>query len=111
MSQFPFKTKQASRVTPAKKYDENKRTIRLGTVKNPLVVTVQTQERCDEVKALCKEKQWICDISINEDKPEDISQLEALENKPLSVAIKKKPGRNDPCACGSGKKYKKCCGQ
>jgi uncharacterized protein len=20
------------------------------------------------------------------------------------------PGRNDPCACGSGKKYKKCCG-
>ena len=22
----------------------------------------------------------------------------------------KKPGRNDPCPCGSGKKYKKCCG-
>jgi tetratricopeptide (TPR) repeat protein len=22
-----------------------------------------------------------------------------------------KPGRNDPCACGSGKKYKKCCAQ
>lgn len=22
-----------------------------------------------------------------------------------------KPGRNEPCACGSGKKYKKCCGQ
>lgn len=22
----------------------------------------------------------------------------------------KKPGRNDPCICGSGKKYKKCCG-
>ncbi|MDD5299166.1 MAG: tetratricopeptide repeat protein [Gallionella sp.] len=22
-----------------------------------------------------------------------------------------KPGRNDPCICGSGKKYKKCCGQ
>ena len=21
-----------------------------------------------------------------------------------------KPGRNDPCVCGSGKKYKKCCG-
>lgn len=24
---------------------------------------------------------------------------------------KKKIGRNDPCPCGSGKKYKKCCGQ
>ena len=23
----------------------------------------------------------------------------------------KKVGRNDPCPCGSGKKYKKCCGQ
>ncbi|HEY2683328.1 MAG TPA: sulfotransferase [Steroidobacteraceae bacterium] len=22
-----------------------------------------------------------------------------------------KPGRNDPCPCGSGKKYKKCCGE
>ena len=21
-----------------------------------------------------------------------------------------KQGRNDPCACGSGRKYKKCCG-
>ncbi len=23
---------------------------------------------------------------------------------------KGEPGRNDPCPCGSGKKYKKCCG-
>jgi hypothetical protein len=22
-----------------------------------------------------------------------------------------KVGRNDPCSCGSGKKFKKCCGQ
>ncbi|MGQ9733412.1 MAG: SEC-C metal-binding domain-containing protein, partial [Candidatus Zipacnadales bacterium] len=22
----------------------------------------------------------------------------------------RKVGRNDPCPCGSGKKYKKCCG-
>ena len=24
---------------------------------------------------------------------------------------RKKPGRNDPCPCGSGKKYKNCCGK
>ncbi len=24
---------------------------------------------------------------------------------------KKKIGRNDPCSCGSGKKYKMCCGR
>ena len=26
------------------------------------------------------------------------------------VKVEKKVGRNDPCPCGSGKKYKKCCG-
>lgn len=28
-----------------------------------------------------------------------------------TVHVEKKPGRNDPCPCGSGKKYKKCCGR
>ena len=27
-----------------------------------------------------------------------------------AVSGKKTPGQNDPCPCGSGKKYKKCCG-
>lgn len=31
-------------------------------------------------------------------------------NKP-GITVKKKPGRNDPCTCGSGIKYKKCCGK
>jgi hypothetical protein len=26
-----------------------------------------------------------------------------------NIAIEKKVGRNEPCPCGSGKKYKKCC--
>ena len=26
-----------------------------------------------------------------------------------TVKVEKKVGRNDPCSCGSGKKYKKCC--
>ncbi|HIG53357.1 MAG TPA: hypothetical protein EYG11_12075 [Candidatus Latescibacteria bacterium] len=26
----------------------------------------------------------------------------------MPVRIEVKPGRNDPCWCGSGKKYKKC---
>ncbi len=30
--------------------------------------------------------------------------------KPQTVVKGKKIGRNDPCICGSGKKYKKCCG-
>ena len=27
------------------------------------------------------------------------------------IRVGKKIGRNDPCPCGSGKKYKKCCGR
>jgi len=35
-----------------------------------------------------------------------------LDGKSLQLPKKNtdKPGRNDPCPCGSGKKYKKCCG-
>jgi len=28
---------------------------------------------------------------------------------PQTYVAVKEPGRNDPCPCGSGKKYKKCC--
>ena len=31
--------------------------------------------------------------------------------KDKTVKVGQKVGRNDPCPCGSGKKYKKCCGQ
>jgi preprotein translocase subunit SecA len=36
------------------------------------------------------------------------------EDTPAAATVKRetaKVGRNDPCPCGSGKKYKKCCGQ
>lgn len=35
--------------------------------------------------------------------------IEEEENKP-QIDLTQKIGRNDPCPCGSGKKYKKCCG-
>ena len=33
------------------------------------------------------------------------------ELSPTTVIKKEKVGRNDPCPCGSGKKYKNCCGK
>ncbi|MBT3637062.1 MAG: hypothetical protein HN531_08995, partial [Opitutae bacterium] len=38
---------------------------------------------------------------------------EAPEIAPIATPVVRdapKVGRNDPCPCGSGKKYKKCCG-
>lgn len=34
-----------------------------------------------------------------------------IENKKKTVIAEDKIGRNDPCPCGSNKKYKKCCGK
>ncbi len=39
---------------------------------------------------------------------------EQVTNQPVKIAprvVDNKVGRNDPCPCGSGKKYKKCCGK
>lgn len=33
------------------------------------------------------------------------------QRKSGTIRKEKKIGRNDPCPCGSGKKYKKCCGR
>jgi len=42
-------------------------------------------------------------------------QLPGEDETPLPPPVEPihaddKPDRNDPCPCGSGKKYKKCCG-
>ncbi len=34
-----------------------------------------------------------------------------VRRQDLAVQGRRRPGRNDPCLCGSGKKYKKCCGR
>lgn len=37
--------------------------------------------------------------------------VEKIKSKPKPVRTGPKVGRNDPCPCGSGKKYKQCCGK
>jgi SEC-C motif-containing protein len=36
--------------------------------------------------------------------------VEEANRKSAPIVKGAQPGRNDPCPCGSGKKYKKCCG-
>jgi len=54
--------------------------------------------------------------NIQRKKEREMEQLQMaggeLASAPQAPVIKaNKTGRNDPCPCGSGKKYKKCCGQ
>lgn len=39
----------------------------------------------------------------------DLSPYIPIEPEPKPIIVEPKIGRNDPCPCGSGKKYKKCC--
>lgn len=94
-----------------KKLFDGKKTARLGTEKNPAMVNVQTKKRLKEVESLFKEKGWKYSIEVDPDKPENINDLEMLLNPPKTKIAEKKVGRNEPCPCGSGQKYKKCCGQ
>jgi len=87
-----------------------KRDVKLGTTGSPLILVVASEERQAEVAALVAANDLIADISIDADSPENTVQLDTLLNKPVTTRFEKTPARNDPCSCGSGKKYKKCCG-
>jgi uncharacterized protein YecA (UPF0149 family) len=50
-------------------------------------------------------EQW--DEILTPEKRSDITK----EFRQSKIAVSSKVGRNDPCPCGSGKKYKKCCGK
>ncbi len=94
-----------------KKIFDGKKTAKLGTEKKPAVVNVQTKKRLKEVESIFAENGWKCTIGLEPDKPENITDLEILLNPTKPNIAEKKIGRNEPCPCGSGKKYKKCCGK
>jgi SWIM/SEC-C metal-binding protein len=93
-----------------KKFDGQK-AAKLGTAKKPAAVNVKTEKRMKEVAALFEKNGWRYSIELDPDKPEDITDLEILLNPPKPKIAARKVGRNDPCPCGSGHKYKKCCGK
>jgi SWIM/SEC-C metal-binding protein len=83
---------------------------KLGTKKRPLRIHVQTEERAKEIASICTEHGWYYIIAFEPNKPEDISDVNRLLNGDSPKIIEKKIGRNELCPCGSGKKFKKCCG-
>lgn len=72
-------------------FDEMVLGIREQTVRNIFHVTVRmAPQQCEQLA-----------------KPVEV----AGDDKPKPKRTDKKPGRNDPCPCGSGLKYKNCCGR
>ena len=50
-------------------------------------------------------------FGLKENEPKSFIETEKTSQKIYQPKGKKKIGRNDPCPCGSGKKYKYCCGR
>lgn len=91
------------------KYD-GKKPAKLGTEKNPAVVKVPSEERMKELQSTFEAHGWRFKIELSPDQPEDITDLEILLNPTRTRVVEKSVGRNESCPCGSGKKFKKCCG-
>ena len=76
-------------------FDEMTETIRENTVKMMFTTVVRRREDV--------ERQAVAKITATSSGSDD-----SVKKEPVRKA--KKVGPNDPCPCGSGKKYKKCCG-
>ena len=83
---------------------------RLGTKKRPAVVRVSNEDRAQEIISMCAKLDWEVIVGVEPDQPEDITDvLKLLNPEHFTVRVEPTAGRNDPCPCGSGTKYKKCC--
>lgn len=82
---------------------------KLGSEKRPARATVRTMEQAQQIVARCGARGLHVVVGIEPHAPEDIDEVEHMLNPPAPAARAAMPGRNEPCVCGSGKKYKKCC--
>jgi len=110
MHDLYYKGRIHTRVNHVKGGYNTDRTVKLGTQENPLTLVVNSEARKTEVEELAESHQLFTDISVDTDAQENINELNAILNKPVTTTFEKTPKRNDPCSCNSGKKYKKCCG-
>ena len=109
---FFFKGRQESRVDHKGHGYTSKGSLKSGSKKYPLQLIVGSKQRKDELVALAADKELFVEVVIQEDceSEQNVAQLMSLVNKGETTAVASTPNRNEPCSCGSGKKYKKCCG-
>ncbi|MEH6583704.1 MAG: PBPRA1643 family SWIM/SEC-C metal-binding motif protein [Halioglobus sp.] len=107
-----FNGRQQTRESHIKYGHETKASNKAGSEKYPLALVVTSETRKQEIEVLVAEAQLYASVELDssDEAVESIAELTALLNKQDTVKLDKLPSRNEPCVCGSGKKYKKCCG-
>ena len=109
---FFFKGRQDARQNDHKFGNESNANRKSGSKKYPLNLVVTSEARKQEVETLVADAQLYAEVKIDgsDGALESIKELTAVLGRKKTVSIEKVPTRNEPCVCGSGKKYKKCCG-
>lgn len=82
---------------------------KLGSKKCPIYVRVASHEQLRVVADQCAQLDLHFIAELSPDHPPDLEQFERAINPPQPVKTQMCVGRNDPCPCGSGRKFKKCC--
>ena len=109
MSRYPHKDLPLKKAKFDNAVFQNKKPARLGSSRAPLTLQVQTEARMTEILQICTDKDWFCEINIDPESAEDIAEMTFLLSKQVVASSTRLAGRNDPCPCGSAKKYKQCC--
>jgi preprotein translocase subunit SecA len=74
-------------------------------------VLCRVQVRAEEDVTAVEEQRRKADAAPKEYQHESANQLDEPEDSKSVIRTEAKVGRNDPCPCGSGKKYKQCHGK
>jgi SWIM/SEC-C metal-binding protein len=109
MSRYPHKDLPIKKSMYEGTTFKEKKAPRLGSRYAPLQLIVQTPDRKAELAAICAEGGWAFAIKVDAELDEDIRDLVFLQSKQPAATSTRLAGRNDPCPCGSPKKYKQCC--
>ena len=88
----------------------------LDQIKHDTISTLARIRIQNEQDIQRMEEQRRAEQSMDFNKSENNSLFKQSDNKKKNnsspfIRSEKKVGRNDPCPCGSGKKYKHCCGK
>lgn len=109
MSKLFFKGRIETRQNHVKSGYNVDRNVKAGTAEAPISVIVSSEERKNEIELIAQQNAIVVDIVVDAAQTENTIELDTILNKPKTTVFEKTPNRNDPCSCGSGKKYKKCC--
>ena len=79
--------------------------IKFNTIKTLQIIQFKTETAEEEAKRIAQE------LAQKQREQEAQFKLNLSDDNEEESASQKKIARNDPCPCGSGKKYKQCCGK